>query len=274
LDNATVGQSKPGGFFYIDTIPGGHLVSTATEVERELTFSLDPGESKYVRTSTSLGLFVGHVTPELVSPDDALLELQEMSYIGTVATANGSGKNNTSSSSPATPTAAQSSTEAQDSGATKYQAQQPQVVETIAVTNFSPAQPETLSIDKRAAVARDDKSTVFQAQQPQANETVVAAHVSQTQTQTPPAQELSSVAKAEPANDAVAAIDMKKIEFKLGLSSYTVEKIAKQHGCESKDGAGLITENGPVEVYRLNCQDGSVYLARCELRQCAPMQAF
>ena len=99
LDNSTVGTAKPEGFFYVDTNPGAHSASTATEVERQLTFSLDPGETKYVRTAISIGFFVGHVTPELVGPNEALKELQEMKYIGTAATANVSGNSNTSTSS-------------------------------------------------------------------------------------------------------------------------------------------------------------------------------
>jgi hypothetical protein len=58
--------------------------------------------------------------------------------------------------------------------------------------------------------------------------------------------------------------------FKLGTSSETVEKMAKLQGCESKLGAALVTDSGPVEKYRVNCADGSVFMARCELRQCAP----
>jgi hypothetical protein len=34
----------------------------------------------------------------------------------------------------------------------------------------------------------------------------------------------------------------------------------------------LITESGSIEKYRVNCEDGSTFMARCELRQCAPLQ--
>ena len=36
-------------------------------------------------------------------------------------------------------------------------------------------------------------------------------------------------------------------------------------------GAGLVTPEGPVEVYRMMCQDGKTFMARCELRQCKSM---
>ncbi len=194
LDNSTVGSAKPEGFFYIDANPGGHIASTATEVERQLSFNVDPGETKYVRASVSLGFFVYRVIPELVSPDEALKELQEMKYTGTLATANVVGNGNTSTSSDTSTTG----------GASTYNA--------------------------------------------------------------------DLVAKTEPRSSGIVPVVTSKTGLKLGQSSFTVEKMAKQRGCESDTGAGLISNAGPVEVYQLTCQDGSTYLARCELRQCTPMQ--
>ncbi|MBV8665927.1 MAG: hypothetical protein JO269_05515 [Burkholderiaceae bacterium] len=57
-------------------------------------------------------------------------------------------------------------------------------------------------------------------------------------------------------------------EIRLGTSSGTVEKMAKQQGCETRLGAALVGESGPVEHYRVSCDNGSVFMARCELRQC------
>jgi hypothetical protein len=37
------------GFFYVDTAPGKHEVSTSTEAENKLTFVLEKGEVKYVK---------------------------------------------------------------------------------------------------------------------------------------------------------------------------------------------------------------------------------
>ena len=64
---------------------------------------------------------------------------------------------------------------------------------------------------------------------------------------------------------------IQKLPFRLGVSSNTVEKMAKQQACTSGQGAGLVTEPGPVEVYRMQCENGKVFMARCELRQCRPM---
>ncbi|MEX5746772.1 hypothetical protein [Massilia sp. X63] len=68
---------------------------------------------------------------------------------------------------------------------------------------------------------------------------------------------------------------IERVPFRLGVSSATVEKMAKQQGCTGGQGAGLVTEAGPVEVYRMRCEDGAMrgkmFMARCELRQCVKM---
>ena len=64
---------------------------------------------------------------------------------------------------------------------------------------------------------------------------------------------------------------IERVPFRLGVSSATVEKLAKQLGCTGGQGAGLVTDAGPVEVYRMRCEDGKVFMARCELRQCVKM---
>jgi len=85
LDGAEVGKSQPGGFFYVDAKSGNHEAATATEVENKLTFVLDKGEVKYVRTKVTMGLMVGHVTPELVSPEEAKKEMVDLHYNGVPA---------------------------------------------------------------------------------------------------------------------------------------------------------------------------------------------
>jgi hypothetical protein len=82
FDGSDVGQSKPGGFFYVDAAVGSHVAMTSTEVSNKLSFVLAPGEVKYVRTAPSIGLLVGHVTPTLVGADEAKAELATLSYTG------------------------------------------------------------------------------------------------------------------------------------------------------------------------------------------------
>ncbi len=68
---------------------------------------------------------------------------------------------------------------------------------------------------------------------------------------------------------------IERVPFRTGVSSATVEKMAKAQGCTGGQGAGLMTGAGPVEVYRMRCEDGAmrgkVFQARCELRQCVKM---
>lgn len=82
LNGQVVGQSKPGGFFYADVKPGKQEVNTTTETEKRLTFTLDSGETKYVKTSVGMGLMVGRVYPELISQAEAEKELSELSFTG------------------------------------------------------------------------------------------------------------------------------------------------------------------------------------------------
>lgn len=82
LNGEVVGESKPGGFFFVDQAPGDKQVSTSTEVEKRLTFTLNPGETRYVKTSVGFGLLVGRVIPELVDKSQAEGEIKDTSYTG------------------------------------------------------------------------------------------------------------------------------------------------------------------------------------------------
>ncbi|CAE6859444.1 hypothetical protein R75461_07903 [Paraburkholderia nemoris] len=82
LNGTAIGHSKPGGFFYIDEPAGQYTVSTQTETEKTVSFALDAGETKYVRTSVSLGLLVGRVVPSLEEPDSGAKEIEELKYTG------------------------------------------------------------------------------------------------------------------------------------------------------------------------------------------------
>ncbi|MBZ2209901.1 hypothetical protein [Massilia soli] len=78
------------------------------------------------------------------------------------------------------------------------------------------------------------------------------------------------VVPAPPLVDANGA-PIERLPFVPGRSSVTVERMAKQKGCTGGLGAGLVTPEGPVEVYRMRCQEGKTFMARCDLRQCKAM---
>lgn len=83
LNGVVVGTSKPGGFFFVERPPGAYEAHASTEVERKVTFNLDRGETKYVRTYVSMGVFVGRVNLELVNASEAEQELDSLGFTGT-----------------------------------------------------------------------------------------------------------------------------------------------------------------------------------------------
>lgn len=82
LNEKVVGKSERGSFFFVDQSPGKCTVSTSTEVEKQLTFVLEQGQTKYVRTSVSFGVMVGRINAELVAPDQAKGEISGLHYTG------------------------------------------------------------------------------------------------------------------------------------------------------------------------------------------------
>ncbi len=94
----------------------------------------------------------------------------------------------------------------------------------------------------------------------------------------PPAPRTKTARNPDMPEDQVSIQDengsavVQKVEFRSGVSSASVERLAKRFSCTGRAGAALVTEKGPVEVYRLQCDNGTTFLARCELRQCRPMR--
>jgi hypothetical protein len=82
LNGAPVGRSVPGSFFFVDRAPGHYVVAVATEVENTTTLELRAGESRYVKTSISMGIMVGRVTPTVVDPVQGESDLADLTYIG------------------------------------------------------------------------------------------------------------------------------------------------------------------------------------------------
>jgi len=82
LDGIVVGDSLPGGYFFVDTAAGSHEASAATKVTRKLNFVLERGETKYVRTKAQFEGKVGRVALELVSAEEARSDLPSLSFTG------------------------------------------------------------------------------------------------------------------------------------------------------------------------------------------------
>ena len=82
LNDEKVGKAVPQGFFYLDREPGEYKARASTEVKRTLSFTLAPGQIRYIRLDISIGLFVGHVSPVLVEEEKAMKEIQQCKYTG------------------------------------------------------------------------------------------------------------------------------------------------------------------------------------------------
>lgn len=83
VNGNVVGKSERGSFFFVDQAPGNITVSTSTEVEKQLTFTLAAGETKYVKTTVSFGVLVGRINSALVNSTEAKAEIAGLAYTGT-----------------------------------------------------------------------------------------------------------------------------------------------------------------------------------------------
>lgn len=82
LNGEKVGKAVSWGFFYVDRPAGEYEVLTATEVKRKVTFILEKGSTRYIRFSTNMGFFVGHVYGELVDETTAMEQIGKCGYTG------------------------------------------------------------------------------------------------------------------------------------------------------------------------------------------------
>ncbi len=112
LNGVVVGRSQPGGFFYVDRLPGSYAVTTSTEVTRQVEFDLAAGQTRYVRTRVGFGFAVGHVAPSLEPEAQALTELRDLHYTGQSAGAAQSGARDSAASAAAPSIASASPAEA------------------------------------------------------------------------------------------------------------------------------------------------------------------
>jgi len=82
VNGEVVGSAAPQGFFYVDRPAGNYTIAATTEVERSLSVTLAPGQTRYVRLAFSIGLFAGHVSPELVDDAEGAKDIVGLHYTG------------------------------------------------------------------------------------------------------------------------------------------------------------------------------------------------
>jgi len=128
----------------------------------------------------------------------------------------------------------------------------------------SPVQPtaERLVVSPAPITAEKSLDVAVQKTVPQQNETVVA-NTTPITTSTPTPTSSTSA----PTYDKIETIP-----FRLGTSSVTVERMAKEAGCIGTKGAGLVSPTGSVEVYKMSCEAKRDFVAKCVLRQCTRVQ--
>jgi hypothetical protein len=84
LNGEVIGKSQPDGFFFVDRPSGRYTVSARTEVEATLDVTLTEGETTYVLSSITLGVFVGHPKLSLQSESAAAGQLAGLAYTGAI----------------------------------------------------------------------------------------------------------------------------------------------------------------------------------------------
>jgi hypothetical protein len=82
VDGEAVGKSSPGSFFYVDTPPGQHAITAATEAESVFTLDVAAAKTHYISSAITMGALVGHVQFRQESEATAMSELASLSYIG------------------------------------------------------------------------------------------------------------------------------------------------------------------------------------------------
>ncbi len=81
VNGQVVGSAQPKGVFYVDRPPGSYTIETSTEVTRQLSLTLEKGQTRYVRLNLSMGFMVGHISPELVEPSTGEREVADLHLI-------------------------------------------------------------------------------------------------------------------------------------------------------------------------------------------------
>ncbi len=77
IDGQVVGTSVARGFFHSDQPPGKHEVSIQTEWNHKNSVTVEAGKPAFVQCKMTLGLLVGHLIPNQVSPETGRAEIQE-----------------------------------------------------------------------------------------------------------------------------------------------------------------------------------------------------
>ncbi|HEX3673719.1 MAG TPA: DUF2846 domain-containing protein [Rhizomicrobium sp.] len=87
VDGVDTSDMGSGDYFYVDRPAGTYNISATTEKTEGVDVPVVAGQTVYVRFHVSMGLFVGHVTPEIVDAAKGSAEITECEFSGTDAPA-------------------------------------------------------------------------------------------------------------------------------------------------------------------------------------------
>jgi hypothetical protein len=85
VDGVDTSDMGSGDYFYVDRPAGTYNISATTEKTEGVDVPVVAGQTVYVRFHVSMGLFVGHVTPEIVDATKGSAEITECEFSGTDA---------------------------------------------------------------------------------------------------------------------------------------------------------------------------------------------
>lgn len=82
MNDTVVGKSTSKGFLFVDRPPGEYTIVTSTLLDHYLSVTLAAGETKYVKLKSSVGVYAGHIIPQLADSGTAQRDIAKMKYIG------------------------------------------------------------------------------------------------------------------------------------------------------------------------------------------------
>jgi hypothetical protein len=80
INGEKVGESVPGGYFYVDEAPGTYTITTTTEKEESVSVPVSAGQPVFVHFYVSVGVMVGHVIPEVMDPVKAATDIRSLHF--------------------------------------------------------------------------------------------------------------------------------------------------------------------------------------------------
>lgn len=261
IDSTCIGESAPDTFFYKE-VAGGKTYQLATESEFSpniLDVNLDSNKNHFFRQYIKMGMFVGGAGLETISDDQAKQDITklEMAKAGKCTSKPPAGAATSAVTSPANMEMSKANNNASPAAETSVAVTQAVSSPSVSVTPMPNAANVTAATP---AVAPTTTPTTT------APSTAMATLPSNNSTA--PLSQANQIVSVTNVQTSPANTKIQLIEFALGVSSVTVERLAKEQSCSNTKGAGLVSPKGPHELYKMQCSDGRVLMAKCELRQC------